>query len=134
MKKSKLLTLIISTAMAFSALAGCGASEKTDSASAAVSAAASESSASDAEAGISSQTENVAGSQASSGNQEVSSASVKTEDEETRTVTDATGRQVEVPVHPQRIAVAAMVLPNMVYALQGTADNIVSMPDRKSVV
>jgi iron complex transport system substrate-binding protein len=128
MKKSKLLTLIISTAMAFSALAGCGASEKTDSASAAVSAAASESSASDAGAGISSQTESVAGSQASSGNQEVSSASVKTKDEETRTVTDATGRQVDVPVHPQRIAVAAMVLPNMVYGLQGTADNIVSMP------
>ena len=128
MKKSKLMTLMISTAMAFSILAGCGSSGKTESTSVSGSSAVSESLASEAGAETSSQTENVAGSTASSGNQEVSSASVKTEDEETRTVTDATGRQVEVPVHPQRIVVAAMVLPNMVYALQGTADNIVSMP------
>lgn len=128
MKKSKLLTLIISTAMAFSILAGCGSSGKTESTSVSGSSAVSESLASEAGAETSSQTENVAGRTASSGNQEVSSASVKAEDEATRTVTDATGRQVEVPVHPRRIAVAAMVLPNMVYALQGTADNIVSMP------
>lgn len=39
-------------------------------------------------------------------------------EEETRTVVDATGAEVEVPAHPKRIAVPAMVLPNMVYALQ----------------
>ncbi|MCI6795238.1 MAG: ABC transporter substrate-binding protein [Lachnospiraceae bacterium] len=128
MKKSKLLTLIISTAMAFSILAGCGSSGKTESTSVSGSSAVSESLASEAGEGTSLQTESVAGSQASSDNQAVSSASVKAEDEATRMVTDATGRQVEVPVHPRRIAVAAMVLPNMVYALQGTADNIVSMP------
>ena len=37
-------------------------------------------------------------------------------EEETRTVVDATGAEVEVPAHPKRIAVPAMVLPNMVYA------------------
>lgn len=42
-------------------------------------------------------------------------------EEETRTVVDATGAEVEVPAHPKRIAVPAMVLPNMVYALQGNA-------------
>ena len=49
-------------------------------------------------------------------------------EEETRTVVDATGAEVEVPAHPKRIAVPAMVLPNMVYALQGNAENIVSIP------
>ena len=44
-------------------------------------------------------------------------------EEETRTVVDATGAEVEVPAHPKKIAVAAMVLPNMVYALQGNAEN-----------
>ena len=48
--------------------------------------------------------------------------------EETRTVVDATGAEIEVPVHPEKIAIAAMVLPNMVYALQGDAENIVSIP------
>ena len=48
--------------------------------------------------------------------------------EETRTVVDATGAEVEVPAHPKRIAVPAMVLPNMVYALQGNAENMVSIP------
>ena len=128
MKKSKLMTLMISTAMAFSILAGCGSSGKTESISVSGSSAVSESLASEAGEETSLQTESVAGSQASSDNQTVSSASVKAKDEATRMVTDATGRQVEVPVHPRRIAVAAMVLPNMVYALQGTADNIVSMP------
>ena len=36
-------------------------------------------------------------------------------EEETRTVVDATGAEVEVPAHPKRIAVPAMVLPNMHY-------------------
>lgn len=49
-------------------------------------------------------------------------------EEETRTVVDATGAEVEVPAHPKRIAVPAMVLPNMVYALQGNAENMVSIP------
>ena len=49
-------------------------------------------------------------------------------EKETRTVVDATGAKVEVPAHPKRIAVPAMVLPNMVYALQGNAENIVSIP------
>lgn len=35
-------------------------------------------------------------------------------EEETRTVVDATGAEVEVPAHPKRIAVPAMVLPNIV--------------------
>lgn len=48
--------------------------------------------------------------------------------EETRIIVDATGAEVEVPAHPQKIAVAAMVLPNIVYALQGTAENMVSIP------
>ena len=52
----------------------------------------------------------------------------KTGEEETRTVVDATGAEVEVPAHPKRIAVPAMVLPNMVYALQGNAENMVSIP------
>lgn len=38
-------------------------------------------------------------------------------EEETRTVVDATGAEVEVPAHPKRIAVPAMVLPNMVYVM-----------------
>lgn len=45
-------------------------------------------------------------------------AADKTGEEETRTVVDATGAEVEVPAHPKRIAVPAMVLPNIVYALQ----------------
>lgn len=49
-------------------------------------------------------------------------------EEETRTVVDATGAEVEVPAHPEKIAISVMVLPNMVYALQGSADNIVSIP------
>ena len=49
-------------------------------------------------------------------------------EEETRTVVDATGAEVEVPAHPKRIAVPAMVLPNIVYALQGNAENMVSIP------
>ena len=40
-------------------------------------------------------------------------AADKTGEEETRTVVDATGAEVEVPAHPKRIAVPAMVLPNM---------------------
>lgn len=55
-------------------------------------------------------------------------AADKTGEEETRTVVDATGAEVEVPAHPKRIAVPAMVLPNIVYALQGNAENIVSIP------
>lgn len=55
-------------------------------------------------------------------------AADKTGEEETRTVVDATGAEVEVPAHPKRIALPAMVLPNMVYALQGNAENIVSIP------
>ena len=55
-------------------------------------------------------------------------AADKTGEEETRTVVDATGAEVEVPAHPKRIAVPAMVLPNMVYALQGNAENMVSIP------
>ena len=49
-------------------------------------------------------------------------------EEETRTVVDATGAEVEVPAHPKRIAVQAMVLQNIVYALQGNAVNMVSIP------
>lgn len=37
-------------------------------------------------------------------------AADKTGEEETRTVVDATGAEVEVPAHPKRIAVPAMVL------------------------
>ena len=51
-------------------------------------------------------------------------AADKTGEEETRTVVDATGAEVEVPAHPKRIAVPAMVLPNIVYALQGNAENM----------
>ncbi len=48
--------------------------------------------------------------------------------EEMRTIVDATGEKIEVPAHPKKIAIGAMVLPNMVYALQKNADNIVSIP------
>lgn len=45
----------------------------------------------------------------------------------TRTIVDATGREVRVPDRPQRIAIGTTVLPNMVYALQGHARNIVAI-------
>lgn len=45
----------------------------------------------------------------------------------TRTMIDATGREVRVPARPRRIAIGTTVLPNMVYALQGHARNIVAI-------
>ena len=45
----------------------------------------------------------------------------------TRTIVDAAGREVRVPDRPQRIAIGTTVLPNMVYALQGHARNIVAI-------
>lgn len=46
---------------------------------------------------------------------------------DTRMVVDATGEEVEVPAHPQAIAVMPPVVPNMVYALQGYADNMIAI-------
>lgn len=46
---------------------------------------------------------------------------------ETRMVVDATGEEVEVPAHPKAIAVMPPVVPNMVYALQGYADNMIAI-------
>lgn len=46
---------------------------------------------------------------------------------ETRMVVDATGEEVEVPAHPQAIAVMPPVVPNMVYALQGHAENMIAI-------
>ena len=45
----------------------------------------------------------------------------------TRTIVDAAGHEVRVPDRPQRIAIGTTVLPNMVYALQGHARNIVAI-------
>lgn len=47
----------------------------------------------------------------------------------THTVIDSLGREVEVPDHPQRIAVAATVMPNIVYALQGHMNNVCAMDE-----
>ncbi len=50
------------------------------------------------------------------------------EDSGTHTVIDDTGREVEVPNSPKHIAIGSMVMPNMVYALQGTLENVISIP------
>lgn len=47
--------------------------------------------------------------------------------QETRTVTDVLGREVQVPAHPKSIAIAPIVLPSMVYALQGTGENFAAI-------
>ena len=41
---------------------------------------------------------------------------------------DANGREVEVPDKVERLAIVQMVLPVMVYALQGNTDNFVAIP------
>ena len=47
----------------------------------------------------------------------------------THVVVDALGREVEVPNDPQRIALCATVMPNIVYALQGHMNNVYAMDD-----
>ena len=107
-----MLALVMAAAMALTLLAGCGSSAP--QANSQAPAAAGESSA---------QPESKESEAAPS-----ETAQNEAADSGTHTVVDDTGRTVEVPNAPQRIAIPPMVLPNMVYALQGTMENVVSIP------
>lgn len=111
MKKVKtLLSLVMAVLMAVSLLAGCG----------------------NGAADTGSETPNTVSGEtpAASGTPEPEATEPGPEEQDggTHTVIDDTGREVEVPNKPQRIAIGSMVMPNMVYALQGTLENVVSIP------
>lgn len=50
------------------------------------------------------------------------------EDNGTHIVVDASGDEIEVPNSPKCVVIGTMVLPNMVYALQGHANNVYAIP------
>jgi len=109
-KVKTLLSLVMAVLMAVSLLAGCG----------------------NGAADTGSETPNTVSGEtpAASGTPEPEATEPGPEEQDggTHTVIDDTGREVEVPNKPQRIAIGSMVMPNMVYALQGTLENVVSIP------
>ncbi len=129
MKKIRtILALALALILAVSLLAGCGSSGASADAETADTAKEDTAPAAETtEPADSQQTEEPAEPEEKQ-ETETPEAAPEAGDTGTHTVIDDTGREVEVPNQPQRIAIGSMVMPNMVYALQGTLENVVSIP------
>jgi iron complex transport system substrate-binding protein len=110
-KRTQIIALLLALVMTVGLMAGCGQSKKTEEPAANPTQAPAAEAAKPADSAPASAAEAPA----------VSSG--------THTVVDVLGRELEVPDNPQRIAVCATVLPNLIYALQGHMNNVYAMDE-----
>ncbi|MDO4616247.1 MAG: ABC transporter substrate-binding protein [Lachnospiraceae bacterium] len=111
--KNKIAALAISSAMVLGVLSGCGGNSA-ETAESSVSAAAESSGSAVSE-------EETAAESSEEAEEE------ETAETETRTVTDAAGNTVEVPADISRIAVTPLPWSSVIYAIDGTAEHMVSI-------
>lgn len=98
-----MLALLLSLTLTASMLAGCGGTAKEETADAAAA-----------------QTEEAPADEESDAREEDNA-------KETKTIVDASGNEVEVPVPPEAIVMGNAALPSMVYAIQGHGENIMAI-------